>query len=166
MPTPRFSYRSILEALSRHGVEYIVVGGVCAAAHGAPVTTFDLDLTHHQTPENIDRVFAALAELHAFHREPGDRRLPPQRQALAGSGPSLFTTDFGSLDFLGCLSGRRYDELLPHTVEFVLGGDLRVRVLDLETLIDVKAAAGRPKDLAALPVLRQTLAERARRRDE
>jgi hypothetical protein len=54
--------------------------------------------------------------------------------------------------------------LLPHTLELVLGGDLRVRILNLETLIDVKVSAGRPKDLAVLPILRQTLAESQRQR--
>lgn len=166
MPTHHFRYRSILEVLARHAVEHIVVGGVCAVAHGAPITTFDLDLAHRQTGDNIDRILGALAELNAFHREPGDRRLPPQRRALEGSGPCLFTTDFGSLDFIGKLSGRGYGDLLPHTVELVLGADLRIRILDLETLIEVKAAAGRPKDMAVLPILRQTLAEGRRERED
>ncbi len=35
-------------------------------------------------------------------------------------------------------------------------------MLDLETLIEVKAAAGRPKDQMVLPILRETLRERER----
>ena len=162
MPTHHFRYRSILEALDRHAVEHIVVGGVCAVAHGAPITTFDLDLVHRRDAENISRILAALAELGAYHREPGDRRLAPQRRALESSGPSLFVTELGSLDFIGELSGRGFEQLLPHTAEFVLAAGLRIRILDLETLIEVKECAGRPKDLAVLPVLRQTLAERRR----
>jgi hypothetical protein len=166
MQTHHFRYRGILEVLGRCAVEHIVVGGVCAVAHGAPITTFDLDLVHRQTAENIDRILAALAELGAYHREPGDRQLPPQRPALERAGPSLFTTAFGSLDFIGQLAGRRYEQLLPHTVELVLGAGLKIRMLDLETLIEAKAGAGRPKDLAVLPILRQTLAERRRQSGE
>lgn len=166
MQTHHFSYRSILEALNRYAVEHIVVGGVCAVAHGAPITTFDLDLLHRRSVANIDRILAFLMELDAFHREPGNCRIPPQRQALEGSGPSLFATKFGSLDFIGELSGRGFEQLLPHTVELTLGTGLKVCMLDLETLIEVKASAGRPKDLAVLPILRETLVENRRLRGE
>ena len=162
MQTRQFQYRAILEILERQGIRHIVVGGVCAVAHGAPITTFDLDVVHLRTSENIDRILAALTEMQAFHREPGERRLAPQRLALEGTGPCLFTTKFGSLDFIGAVSGKEYPELLSHTVELVLGGGLKIRILDLETLIEVKAEAGRPKDMAVLPILRQTLAERRR----
>ena len=57
---------------------------------------------------------------------------------------------------------RGYDELLPHTEEFPHGG-LRLRVLDLPTLIAVKAAAGRPKDRVTVPILIATLEERKKR---
>jgi hypothetical protein len=162
MQTQRFRFRTILEVLDRFTVEHIVVGGVCAVAHGAPITTFDLDLVHRRTPGNIDRILASLAELQAYHREPGDRRLAPRRAALEGAGPSLFTTKHGSVDFIGELSGRGFEQLLPHTVELVLGAKLRILLLDLETLIEVKQEAGRPKDIAVLPTLRQTLAENRR----
>lgn len=162
MPIHHFSYRAILEALDRSAVQHIVIGGVCGVAHGAPITTFDLDLVHLRTPENIDRILAALAELDAFHREPGGSRLAPQRTALEGAGPALFTTTLGSLDFMGEVSGRDYAELLPHTVELALAGNLKIRILDLDTLIEVKSRAGRPKDIAMLPILRQTLAESRR----
>lgn len=54
MPTQSFDFRRILETLAKHGVEFIVVGGVCAVLHGAPVYTFDLDLVHSRTAENVD----------------------------------------------------------------------------------------------------------------
>jgi hypothetical protein len=38
-----------------------------------------------------------------------------------------------------------------------------IRVLSLPALIDAKERSGRPKDLAALPVLRATLDEREKR---
>jgi predicted nucleotidyltransferase len=41
-------------------------------------------------------------------------------------------------------------------------GEFRVRVLHLETLIQLKEELGRDKDLAVLPTLRATLAEKRR----
>ena len=58
---------------------------------------------------------------------------------------------------------RGYDELLPHTEEFP-HGDLRLRLLDLPTLIAVKTAAGRPKDRMTVPILIATLEERRKPR--
>ncbi len=43
MPKPIPDFLEILKILSKHKVDFIVVGGVCAAIHGAPVTTFDLE---------------------------------------------------------------------------------------------------------------------------
>ena len=69
-------------------------------------------------------------------------------------------TDFGPLDLLGTIGNKRsYDDLLPHTTVEVIEPDLRIRVVDLETLIATKEEAGRDRDLATLPTLRATLAE-------
>lgn len=161
MPTQHFAFRRILDTLSRHEVEYLLIGGVCAVAHGAPVTTFDVDVLYRLDESNVNRVLAALAALEAYHREPGTRRLPPDHGALARGGPCLFTTIHGALDLLGELAGgRRYEHLAPHAVTLGLSGGLRVLALDLETLIAVKRETGRPKDLAVLPILEATFRER------
>ena len=44
MPKPIPDLLEIQKILSKHKVDFIVVGGVCAVIHGAPVTTFALDL--------------------------------------------------------------------------------------------------------------------------
>jgi predicted nucleotidyltransferase len=69
-------------------------------------------------------------------------------------------TRLGPVDLLGTIGkGRSYQDLLPHAAETELGKGLRVRVLDLETLIAVKEEVGGEKDIAMLPVLRRTLEE-------
>lgn len=65
---PRFDVEAILRALNSRGVEYIVVGGICAALHGAPVATYDLDIVHSRAPGNVSRLRDALDELDAFYR--------------------------------------------------------------------------------------------------
>ena len=53
-----------------------------------------------------------------------------------------------------------YEELLSRTVKVLFDRSLEVRALDLETLIQIKEEAGRKKDKAVLPILKQTLKER------
>ncbi len=81
-----------------------------------------------------------------------------------GNGVVFLITRFGPLDVLGSIGrSRGYDDLLPHTVDIVAGVGLRLRVLNLETLIAVKEEVGGAKDAATLPILRRTLEEAARR---
>jgi hypothetical protein len=50
------SFQRISELLERHGVEYIVGGGVAAVLRGAPVTTFDVDTLIKVESDNVDRL--------------------------------------------------------------------------------------------------------------
>jgi hypothetical protein len=111
----------------------------------------------------LDRLLAALGELEAIYRGQGGRRLTPEHSHLASPGHQLLTTRAGWLDVLGAIGDDLgYEDFLPRTVEFVTEGGVAVRMLDLPTLIAVKEQAGRDKDKAALPVLRNTLAEQRR----
>lgn len=155
---PRF--RDAIELLSRHGVDFIVVGGVAGVLGGAPVSTFDLDVVHSRTPSNLDRLLAALTELQAFYRDLTDRRLPADRDSLAGTGHNLMLTKFGPVDFLGTIGhGHDYDGLLPESAAVALGR-YQVRVLSLDALIRIKEETASEKDRAALIILRRTRAER------
>jgi hypothetical protein len=93
------------------------------------------------------------------------RELHPTAANLMGPGHQLLTTAWGDLDCLGTIDdGQTYETLLTSTREISLADGLTIRILDLPRLIEVKRRAGRPKDLAALPVLEATLEERNRRR--
>ena len=50
------NFEQALALLARHGVEFIIVGGVAAVAHGAPIVTLDLDVVHRRTPDNVQRL--------------------------------------------------------------------------------------------------------------
>ncbi len=161
--TARTDFREILKTLHAHRVEAIVVGGISAALHGAPVTTFDLDLLHSTEAANVRRLPAALEELDAVYRLPAEKRLRPLASHLSSPGHQRLMTRFGPLGLPGSIGrSRRYEDLLPHTVEMEIGEGARVRVLDLETLIAIKEETARDTDLAVLPILRRTLEERRR----
>jgi predicted nucleotidyltransferase len=161
---PTSDFRKILRTLSDHRVDFLVVGGVGAVLLGAPVTTFDLDVVHSRAEENLLRLGAALEALGAVYRAQPDRRLRPGAAHLRSDGHHLLMTAYGPLDLLGTIGhDRAYEDLIDKTCEADLGGGLRVRILNLETLIAVKEETAGAKDLAVLPVLRRTLLEKQKR---
>jgi hypothetical protein len=160
---PRFL--EILKVLTRHRVDFIVVGGVSAVLHGAPVTTFDLDVVHARNPENIARLLSALEELEGVYRAQPERQLRPDSSHLASQGLQLLLTKFGPLDVLGMIGkSRNWEDLRAHTRTMEIEPGQPMIVLDLETLIAIKEELGFPKDAAVLPVLWQTLRERSERK--
>lgn len=162
---PSVRFVDALAVLTRHRVQFVVVGGVAAVLGGAPVSTFDLDIVHARSPQNITALAAALLDLDARYRDPTGRILRPEPRALAGPGHHLLMTTAGPLDVLGeIVGGATYDSLLPRTDRVDLDGT-PIQILGLAALIESKALLNRDKDRATLAVLRRTLAERERSGD-
>jgi hypothetical protein len=156
--------RELLRVLCLHRVDFVVVGGVAAALGGAAVTTFDLDIVYERSDQNIARLVQALRALDAFYREHPENRIRPHAELLHGRGHHLLQTRAGALDLLGELGqGEGYEFLIGHADIVDIGEQLAVRVLRLETLIEIKTRLGREKDLAVIPLLRRTLEERRRK---
>ena len=152
----------LLGALHDGGVDFILVGGVAARAHGSARITQDADVSYSRAEPNLARLAAALAPLRPYLRgaPPG---LPFEWSVAtlrAGLNFTL-TTTAGDIDLLGEIAGGgRYEDLLSHTILVtVFGRD--IRLLDLPWLIRVKRAGGRPKDLEVIAEL-QALAEEIR----
>jgi predicted nucleotidyltransferase len=154
-------FKALLHAVHSAGVEFILIGGVAAVAHGSSRLTKDLDVAYRRTPENIKRLAQALAP-HA----PYLRGVPPglpfkwdEQTILRGLNFTLVTS-FGDIDLLGEVTGGGgYEQLLSHTIMLTLYG-MDLLCLDLERLIHVKRAAGRPKDLEAVAELEVLLEEK------
>lgn len=164
VPHPSPDFATILRVLVEHKVHFIVVGGVCGVLHGAPIATFDLDIVHSRTTDNVRRLLAALEALNARYRGQGQRQIKPQQSPLSSPGHQLLITDAGPLDLLGVIGGGlTYPDLLSQTAEMEVGAGLRVRVLNLDTLIRVKEELGQEKDKAVLPIPRRTLEESRKR---
>jgi len=156
-------YAGLLRALHQGSVEFIVVGGVAAAAHGSARLTQDLDIAYARAGDNLRRLVVALAPYRPYLRgaPPG---LPFQwdEATLARGLNFTLTTALGDIDLLGELTGGGgFEALLPHTVALELFG-VACRCLDLEWLIRVKRAAGRPRDLEAVAELEALREERGR----
>lgn len=128
--------------------------------HGAPVSTFDLDIVHSRSEDNLTRLKEALEDLDAYYRTRRDKRLIPDITHLASPGHQLLMTRFGPLDLLGAIGdGKSYEDLIEQTSKESLE-NMSVYLLNLETLINIKEKIGREKDNAVLPVLRSTLKEK------
>jgi hypothetical protein len=94
--------RPLLEALERHGVDFVVVGGVAGLAQGSSYPTFDLDVAYSREAANLRRLADALADIDVSLRgAPADMPFQPDAQTLASGANFTFDTDFGSFDILG-----------------------------------------------------------------
>lgn len=150
---------TLVERLAASGVEFVLVGGLAAVAQGAPIATFDVDIVHRRTEENVDRLLAFLEQIGARHRRPGVS-LAPQRSALLGAGHSLLTTALGPLDVLGAIEeGKTHDDLLPDSLTIEISGR-SLKVLSLEALIRMKRNSTHPKDKLRLPIFEALLRRR------
>jgi hypothetical protein len=164
VPPPHADVEGLLRTLRDHEVRFIVVGGVAAVLHGAPIGTFDLDIVHDRSADNVERLLTALKAISAIHRDPGGRAIAPSAPLLQGPGHNLLVTDLGALDVLGAVGNNRdFESLRPHAPEIHVASGLSVSVLNLETQIELKRETGREKDRAALPTLLRTLQERGGR---
>jgi len=147
-------YPALLRALHDHGVRFIIVGGTAATAHGSARLTQDLDIVYERSPDNLRRLVAALAPQQPYLRgaPPGLPFLFDEATLKRGLNFTL-TSKLGDVDLLGeIVGGGGYRELEAHTIELELFG-VRCLCLGLDKLIEVKRAAGRPKDLEALAEL-------------
>ena len=158
-------FYAMLAAFHKAGVQFLVVGGLAAVLNGAPINTNDVDVVHSRDAANIARLLPVLESLDAIYRIQPERRLRPTESYLVSPGHQNLVTRYGPLDLLGTI-GRNlsYEDLLPHSVEMDIGEGIRIRVLDLETLIAVKEELGGEKDRAVLPTLRRTLEEKKKLR--
>lgn len=161
-----FRGEAILEALRRHDVTFVLIGGFAAAAQGSPIPTNDVDITPQQDPANFARLSAALTDLEAKVRVEGQDPLPFSHSAESLAAGSMWnlTTRFGDLDISPTPSGTfGYDDLRRDAVEIEIRG-VPVLLASLADIVRSKGAAGRDKDRRALPVLRELLAKQTRAR--
>jgi hypothetical protein len=156
-------FTALLRRLIDGEVEFILVGGLAGNVHGAARATFDVDVVYRRTPENLKRLVAVLTPI-----QPYLRGAPPglpfvfDIETLRRGLNFTLTTSLGNLDLLGDVAGGgTYDDLVPlsDTVPLFGGSCLCV---SLPTLIRLKRAAGRPRDLEAIAELEALRDERER----
>lgn len=142
----REDFKEWLGLLNAHGVEYVVVGSYALAFHGAPRYTGDLDILVRPTPENAERLMAALEEF-GF----GAAGLSvedfsePERIVQLGYPPIR-------IDLLTSLTGLEWDEIWRGRIEGEHDG-VPAKFIGRQELIRNKRATGRAKDLADIEAM-------------
>jgi hypothetical protein len=166
---PELDVPAVLSALQRHGVEYLLVGGLAAQVYGATRPTQDFDCLVRRGRDNLDRLSEAMRDLGARLRVDGlsddeARALPVQVDGvtLASSELSTWRTDAGDFDVLTSLPGRDgrrlgYEDIEPRADQ-VHGFGFTIRAASLGDIIASKEWTNRPKDRSALPELYRLLA--------
>jgi hypothetical protein len=151
-------FPALLRLLASAGVEFILVGGAAATAHGSARLTQDLDVVYSRSPENLQRLVRALSAVSPYLRgAPPELPFRWDMRTLERGLNFTLTTSLGDIDLLGEITGGgSYEELRSHTMRLQVF-DVECLCLDLETLIRVKRAAGRPRDLDAIAELEAIL---------
>lgn len=151
-----FEPHELLSRLAAADVQFVIIGGLAAQAHGSPSITADVDIVPSWDPANLAKVAVVLDDITAIRHgvPPGGPRLPPldARTLLAGA---VFTLNsmFGRLDLLANPDpGIDYEELRKAAVSTTFLG-IPLLFASLDDLIAMKRAAGRPKDRVELEIL-------------
>jgi predicted nucleotidyltransferase len=161
---PELRLRALLQRLTKHGVDFVVIGGVAVILQASPRFTKDLDICYALKQENLDRLGEVLLELGAKVRGI-DEDLPfvPDGRALRRTQILTLVTADGGLDLLVEPDGSPGYPVLRRRADEVDIDGIGVRVASIDDLIAMKRAAGRPQDLVDLESLE--LARRRRRVD-
>lgn len=165
---PPFDPEQILAVLHRHGVDYVLIGGLAAFLQGSPLATTDADICPARTAENLTRLTAALAELQAMLRVEGTEGVPIDldTKLLSEIESLTLVTRFGNLDVLPRPAGTNgYEELRQRAIAMDLE-NMRVLLASVPDIVHMKALVGTPKDQRDLPTLRALIEEIERRKGE
>jgi predicted nucleotidyltransferase len=154
-------FTQIIPRLVGVHVEFILIGGMAATVHGSARLTHDIDIVYSRAPENLRRLVEAIHPLHPYPRgAPPGLPFSFDVETLRAGLNFTLTTDLGDLDILGEVAGGgAYEDLVPESQQIELMG-VRCRCVTLEGLIQLKRAAGRPRDLDALAELEALREER------
>ena len=156
---PKFDPLGLLATLDRHRVAYIVIGAFGRVVQGAEELTRGVDIVPSTKPDNLRRLEAALADLHARRADGRDLELDQTNDQVVE-----LSTASGELKLIPEPAGTRgYDDLRRAATREPLGRGLRPSVASVDDLARMLAALGREEDQPKLRALRM-LAELERGR--
>ena len=136
-------------------VEFVLIGGFAAVAHGSTLVTRDVDICCRFSELNLRRLQQALSELHPVHRLRPDLPLDFTREQCARLKNLYLKTDLGALDCLGEVLGLGdFKAVLGQSIEVQLPFGA-CRILDVDGLIRSKEAMNRDHDRITVRQLKE-----------
>lgn len=144
----------LLERLVKGGVDFVIVGGFAGTVYGCTLVTQDVDICLDFSPANLLSLQKSIADLHPVHRMTPGRKKLELTEKNCGSFRNLYLdTDIGRLDCIGSIEGiGDYQKVKEKSVKIEADG-VRLRVLNLDALIESKKAMNRPRDRQAIAEL-------------
>jgi hypothetical protein len=133
-------FEELFACLRHRNVKALVVGGYAVAFHGQPRFTKDIDVFVEPSPENADRLLAALTDF-GF----GGLGLTVEDFATPGKIVQLGVAP-NRVDLLTTIDGVTFDEAWHGRISGHYGNEA-VDYIGLAELIRNKRASGRPQDL-------------------
>src|ERR687887_372085 len=96
------NFPKLIHLLRGAGVEFIIVGGAAATAHGASRLTEDLDVVYKRSRDNVSRLVRAMASAKPYLRgaPPGLPFYWEEKTIWNGLNFTLITS-LGAIDLLG-----------------------------------------------------------------
>ena len=160
----RFDPYGVLQALDRHRVKYVVVGGFARVLQGTEEITRGIDIVPSVRADNLSRLDKALQEIHA--KPTGAHELQPLELRALEQPVLDLTTDHGELKVITTPIGTQgYDDLRRAARREPLGRGVRPEVASIGDLARMSTALGTERDLSHVRQLRRlTALERARSR--
>lgn len=137
----------LLTRLIQHKVNFVIVGGFAAVAHGVSLVTQDIDICCDLSAENLLQLQKAIKDINPVHRMT-PQRLPLEltKETCKGLKNLYLSTDEGQLDCLGEIIGLGgYESVLQRSEEIELEMGT-CRILTMQALIEAKKAMNRPRD--------------------
>jgi predicted nucleotidyltransferase len=167
------SFEAVVRALNEAGVRYLIAGGLAVNAHGYLRFTHDVDLIVQLIPENVASAFRALTALGYHPLVPVDARdfadVEIREKWIREKGMTVLS--FHSEIHREMPVDVFVDYPFDFNVEFdrslqgeVLPG-LQAQFVSIETLIEMKRAADRPRDHDDIRHLQWILEEGKQQRD-
>lgn len=154
-------FEQIFAGLEAKQVRYLVVGGVAVVLHGHPRFTADLDLVLLLDDANTRAALGALSGLGYRPRlpvrleefaDPAARKRWSEEKNLVAF--TLWSANFPATEVdLFVNDPFPFQEAFERASNLVLSGGVHVRVASIADLIELKRAAGRPKDLEDIAAL-------------
>lgn len=150
-------WNEFLSALISRNVKFVLIGGHAVAVHGEPRLTEDLDVFAEPSPENAEKLRAALVDFGFGAAAPSAEELAqPGKVWMLGRKPQR-------IDVLTQISGVTFERAWESKVEIKLpAGSLFV--IGKDALIANKRASAREKDLRDVALLTQDGEPRPKRK--
>jgi len=165
---------AVFRSLEGRGVRFLVAGGTAVVAYGYGRLTYDLDLVIQLEPHNIVTAFEALGALGYQPRQPvtavqfADASL--RRDWIENKNMQVlnFYSDRHRATSIDVFVVEPFDfpEEYARATTVEMPPGVPVRLVSLQTLIEMKEAVGRPRDLDDAWHLRRLQQEKVRDKED